>query len=89
MEGQENKPDRDARAILYAQGHRSTDSPTLKSKHWLAQFLALFGWKLALTMLTTPSMAYHDAFRFVCSLRLYHICTTATNVGARRGENNG
>ena len=36
-------------------------------------------------MLTTPSIAYQDAFRFVCSRRLYHIWTMAMNVGAAEG----
>ena len=38
------------------------------------------------TMLTTPSMEYQHAFRIVCSLLLYHICTTAMNVGAVRAR---
>jgi hypothetical protein len=35
-----------------------------------------------LTMLVTPFMAYHEALRYVCSLRLHHIWVIAMNVGA-------
>lgn len=35
-----------------------------------------------LTMLVTPFMAYHEAFLYVCSLRLHHIWVMAIKVGA-------
>lgn len=35
-------------------------------------------------MLTMPSIEYQAALRFVCSERLYHICTTAIKAGAEK-----
>jgi hypothetical protein len=50
----------------------------------------IFGVDEELTIFVTPFMAYHDAFRYVCSLRLHHICVMAMNVGAmwyvRKGQ---